>query len=91
MKKIGYVLSTFPVLSETFVGTEMRAMERVGHEVQPIAFSENPTGGQARDRELLEQLHRKQAQAGRQGTDQAARAEPRPARLRVVSAATRTR
>jgi hypothetical protein len=38
-----------------------------------------------RDRELLEQLHRKQAQAGRQGTDQAARAEPRPARLRVVS------
>ena len=38
-----------------------------------------------RDRELVEQLHRKQAQAGPQGADEAARAESRPAGLRIVS------
>lgn len=38
MNKIGYILSSFPVLSETFVSTEMRAMERCGHQIQPIAF-----------------------------------------------------
>ncbi len=39
MKKIGYIIPTFPVLSETFVGVEMRAMMRHGHEVQPFAFA----------------------------------------------------
>nr|WP_086940425.1 glycosyltransferase [Thaumasiovibrio occultus] len=38
MKKIGYVIPTFPVLSETFVGVEMRAMMALGHAVQPFAF-----------------------------------------------------
>lgn len=38
MKSIGYVIPQFPVLSETFVGVEMRAMERVGHRILPIAF-----------------------------------------------------
>jgi colanic acid/amylovoran biosynthesis glycosyltransferase len=37
MNKIGYILSSFPVLSETFISTEIRAMERCGHETQPIA------------------------------------------------------
>ncbi|UTV26730.1 glycosyltransferase [Photobacterium atrarenae] len=39
MKKIGYVIPTFPVLSETFIGVEMRAMMRKGHDVQPFAFA----------------------------------------------------
>ena len=38
MKNVGYVLPCFPVLSEIFVATEMRAMERVGHRIQAIAF-----------------------------------------------------
>ena len=36
MKRIAYLLADFPVLSETFVGNEIRAMERHGHEVLPI-------------------------------------------------------
>lgn len=38
MKTIGYVLANFPVLSETFVMTEMRAMMRRGHKVVPIVM-----------------------------------------------------
>ncbi|HIF9210557.1 TPA: glycosyltransferase [Photobacterium damselae] len=50
-KKIAYVLPTFPTLSETFVGVEMRAMERQGHSIQPFAFSQAQKGQQA-DRAL---------------------------------------
>lgn len=39
MKKIGYVIPVFPTLSETFVGVEIRAMQKLGHAVQPYAFS----------------------------------------------------
>lgn len=39
VKKIAYVIVCFPVLSETFVGTEMRAMQRLGHSIQPVAFT----------------------------------------------------
>lgn len=38
MKTVGYVLAEFPVLSETFVGTEMRAMQLRGHRIVPITF-----------------------------------------------------
>ncbi|KHT62352.1 glycosyl transferase family 1 [Photobacterium gaetbulicola] len=38
MKKIGYVIPVFPTLSETFVGVEIRAMQELGHDVQPYAF-----------------------------------------------------
>jgi glycosyltransferase involved in cell wall biosynthesis len=38
MKTIGYVLANFPVLSETFVLTEMRAMMRRGHRIVPIVM-----------------------------------------------------
>lgn len=38
MKTIGYVLNEFPVLSETFVGNEMRAMATLGHKVVPIVL-----------------------------------------------------
>ncbi len=53
-KPIAYVLDSFPVLSETFVGTEMRAMIEQGHAVQPIAFH-GPSGEfQAADRRLAD-------------------------------------
>jgi glycosyltransferase involved in cell wall biosynthesis len=52
MNKIGYVLSNFPVLSETFVSTEIRAMQRCGHQIQPIAFDHYEGQYQAQD-ELL--------------------------------------
>jgi glycosyltransferase involved in cell wall biosynthesis len=39
MKTIGYVLANFPTLSETFIGNEMRAMERLGHRVQPLVLN----------------------------------------------------
>ena len=36
---VGYVLSAFPVLSETFVSNEIREMRLLGHPVVPIALS----------------------------------------------------
>ncbi|ELR64117.1 hypothetical protein C942_02937 [Photobacterium marinum] len=39
MKKIGYVIPSFPTLSETFVGVEMRAMMAMGHQLKPYAFT----------------------------------------------------
>jgi len=38
MAIIAYVLGAYPVLSETFVGQEMRAMEKLGHQIVPIAL-----------------------------------------------------
>ncbi|SFB88974.1 glycosyltransferase family 4 protein [Pseudoalteromonas denitrificans] len=52
MNKIAYVLSSYPVLSETFVSTEMRAMEACGHEVQPIAFNHYEGEFQEQDTDL---------------------------------------
>lgn len=52
MKKIGYVLTDFPVFSETFVGTEMRAMAAKGHTILPFAFFSDPTKGQLADADL---------------------------------------
>ncbi len=54
MKTIGYVLSSFPVLSETFIGTEMRGMVAQGHRVQPIAFQRPSAPGQRADAALAE-------------------------------------
>ncbi|GMQ46077.1 glycosyltransferase [Vibrio sp. 10N] len=54
MKTLGYVLSDFPVLSETFVGTEIRAMEALGYQVKPFAFNINYEGGQPVDKPLLD-------------------------------------
>lgn len=55
MKKIAYVLSSYPVLSETFVSTEMRAMQSCGHEILPIAFNHYEGEYQAQDWDLKEQ------------------------------------
>lgn len=54
MKTLGYVLSDFPVLSETFVGTEIRAMEALGYQVKPFAFNIHQDGGQPVDKPLLD-------------------------------------
>lgn len=49
MKSIAYIIPCFPVLSETFVGTEMRAMARQGHQITPIAFRRHHGLAQAID------------------------------------------
>ncbi len=52
MKKIAYVLASYPVLSETFVGTEMRNMQLCGHDIQPIAFHRHEGQYQEQDQAL---------------------------------------
>ncbi len=54
MKTIGYILSAFPVLSETFIGTEMRAMQKRGHRVVPIVLTSKTFPGQEIDLPLIE-------------------------------------
>ena len=49
MKTIGYILPSFPVLSETFIGNEIRAMQARGHKVVPIAFTLEDGPGQPED------------------------------------------
>ena len=52
MKKIAYIIPSFPVLSETFVGTEMRAMQKRGHTIIPISLGSGKNDYQPHD-ELL--------------------------------------
>ena len=52
VKSIGYVLADFPVLSETFVGDEMRAMARRGHKITPIVSNLRQGPAQEADRKL---------------------------------------
>lgn len=54
MKKIGYVLGDFPVLSETFVGNEIRAVVKRGHEVTPIVMRLREGPAQTDDRLLAQ-------------------------------------
>ena len=42
MKRIGVVVPEFPVLSETFVRTEMKGLEAAGHRVTPLTFKRRP-------------------------------------------------
>ncbi len=46
---ICYVLAAFPVLSETFVTNEIRAMRRLGHRIVPIALAPHDGPCQAED------------------------------------------
>lgn len=55
MRKVAYVLASYPVLSETFVGTEMRNMQLCGHEIQPIAFHRHQGQYQEQDQALKDQ------------------------------------
>lgn len=52
MKKIAYVISAFPVLSETFIGNEIRAMELKGHAIVPFLFRRATGPAQPEDMEL---------------------------------------
>jgi len=51
MKTIGYILGQFPVLSQTFVGNELRAMQERGHKVVPIVLKR--ATGPAQPKDLL--------------------------------------
>ncbi|WP_069306917.1 glycosyltransferase family 4 protein [Methylobrevis pamukkalensis] len=52
MKTVAYVLNEFPVLSETFIGNEIRAMAKRGHRIVPIVLHRPRTAGQPDDRLL---------------------------------------
>jgi len=52
MKKIAYVIPTFPVASETFITTEMKALKSLGHEVQGICFERSAEACQVGDEEI---------------------------------------
>ena len=47
-----YVLAAFPVLSETFVSNEIRAMRRLGHRVVPLALAPHDGPCQPQDEEF---------------------------------------
>ncbi|TKB57287.1 glycosyltransferase [Ferrimonas aestuarii] len=51
MKRLGYVLPSFPVASETFVVNEMQAMRDRGHDVVAMALTQNAS-------ETLSDLHK---------------------------------
>lgn len=54
MARIAYMLGKFPVLSETFIGNEMRAMEALGHEIIPIALHTPDADYQTEDKALAD-------------------------------------
>lgn len=58
MKTIAYVLSAFPVLSETFIGNEIRAMEALGHRTIPMVFDLRNGPAQPEDVELAQRVTR---------------------------------
>ncbi|CAH0533104.1 hypothetical protein VST7929_00957 [Vibrio stylophorae] len=54
-KTIGIVVNEFPVLSETFVGNEMRALMRQGHSVVPLSLHQPSGKHQPQDEFLAKQ------------------------------------
>ena len=52
MAHIAYMLGRFPVLSETFIGNEIRAVEQLGHRVFPIALHQSDGAIQPEDASL---------------------------------------
>lgn len=55
MKRVAYLMASFPVLSETFVSTELRALRKQGHEVLPFAFNRHNGPYQQSDEDLKQQ------------------------------------
>jgi len=55
MKKIAYLCTEFPVLSETFVATEMRAMAALGHQIKPYSFHRPQAEFQPQDQAIQQQ------------------------------------
>lgn len=41
LKNITYVIPEFPVVSETFITTEIKALMECGHDIQPVCFYRN--------------------------------------------------
>jgi len=56
VRKIAYVISAFPVASETFITTEMRTLKKIGIEIQPICFERMNNDCQPGDEEFLLQI-----------------------------------
>lgn len=56
MKKIAYVIPAFPVASETFITTEMKALMGVGHKIQGICFERRSETCQVGDEQILETM-----------------------------------
>ncbi|MBJ7538248.1 glycosyltransferase family 4 protein [Marinomonas transparens] len=56
MKKIAYLISAFPVMSETFVGNEIRAIQRLNHDVELFSFEHKSEPAQSLDIVLAKQL-----------------------------------
>ncbi|TDP01064.1 glycosyltransferase family 4 protein [Marinomonas balearica] len=52
MKKIAYIATAFPVLSETFIGNEIRALQRLNHTIELATFDARNEEGQQEDKEL---------------------------------------
>ncbi len=57
MKRLAYLLADFPVLSETFIGNEIRAMRAKGHDVLPLLMRLREGMAQPEDRLLAETAH----------------------------------
>lgn len=55
--KIAYILGEFPVISETFIGEEIRELERLGHEITIIALHKPDEFYQTRDKNLAERTY----------------------------------
>jgi colanic acid/amylovoran biosynthesis glycosyltransferase len=56
MKKIAYVIPTFPVASETFITTEIKALQGLGHEVQGICFERSLEACQVGDEAIADAM-----------------------------------
>lgn len=56
MKKIAYVIPTFPVASETFITTEIKALQGLGHAVQGICFERSLEACQVGDEAIAEAM-----------------------------------
>lgn len=56
MKKVVYVLPVFPVASETFITTEIKALEKQGVEVIPVCLERRDEACQAGDEALSERF-----------------------------------
>ncbi len=54
MLNVAYVLGRFPVLSETFIGEEIRALETLGHTIFPVALHKPQDAFQPADQTLAD-------------------------------------
>ncbi len=55
--RITYILGLFPVISETFIGEEIRSMRKLGHDITIIALHKNKKNFQEIDKNLMEETY----------------------------------